>query len=114
MFKVPEENRIETGPMGTDGSYGNNGAFYIPVDDEVVASVIAREGEGWEHVSVSLPHRTPTWREMCKAKDMFWEETDLVMQLHPGKCEYFNNHNYCLHLWRPKDQEIPTPDKKLL
>jgi len=25
------------------------------------------------------------------------------------KKDYVNNHNYCLHIWKPINQEIPTP-----
>jgi len=39
---------------------------------------------------------------------------DVVMQLHPARSDYVNNHNFCLHLWRPQGQTIPTPPVKLL
>jgi hypothetical protein len=38
----------------------NNGAFRVPGGLRVIAS----DGEGWDHVSVSLPDRCPTWEEM--------------------------------------------------
>lgn len=31
------------------------------------------------------------------------------MQLHPAKENYINNMPYCLHIWRPINQKIPTP-----
>lgn len=68
-------------------------------------------GGGWEHVSVSLPNRCPTWEEMCRFKDIFWKDDEVVMQLHPSKNDYINNHSYCLHLWRPVNETIPTPPK---
>jgi len=33
-----------------------------------------------------------------------------VMQIHPRKSEYVNCHPYVLHLWRPINQVIPTPN----
>lgn len=36
-------------------------------------------------------------------------EDERVMQFHPPKSEYINNHPYCLHLWKPVDTEIPHP-----
>jgi len=33
--------------------------------------VIASDGMDWEHVSVSLPNRTPNWREMGLSKIYF-------------------------------------------
>lgn len=66
-------------------------------------------GCGFEHLSVSTPIKTPTWEQMCKMKDIFWQEDEVCMQLHPKKEDYVNNHNYCLHIWRPIDKVIPTP-----
>ena len=76
--------------------------------------MIAYDGQGWEHVSVSLSHRTPNWREMCFIKDLFWDEEDVVIQYHPKKSEYVNLHNNYLHLWRPIGVELPTPPKELV
>jgi hypothetical protein len=45
--------------------------------------VIASDGKGWEHISVSLPNRCPNWREMCFIKSLFWDEEDVVIQYHP-------------------------------
>lgn len=36
------------------------------------------------------------------------------MQLHPKKEDYVNNMQYCLHIWKPIDAEIPTPPSVLL
>lgn len=53
--------------------------------------------------------RTPNWKEMSYVKRLCWDEEDVVMQLHPRESEYVNCHPHVLHLWRPIDQEIPTP-----
>jgi hypothetical protein len=66
-------------------------------------------GENWEHLSVSLAKRTPTWEETCMFKEIFWQDDEVVMQLHSAKKNYINRHNYCLHLWRPVSKEIPLP-----
>jgi hypothetical protein len=113
-FHVPEQYRITSGQFGSDESYGNNGAFFIKVSVGITAKVIASDGEGWEHVSVSLQKRTPSWAEMCEIKGIFWDEEDVVIQYHPSKKEYVNMHEYCLHLWRPIGIEIPTPPKILV
>lgn len=95
-----------------DGISGNeyNGAFSIPIDGKKFF-VIAGNGMDWEHVSVSIKNveRCPKWDEMCKIKEMFFEDEEVVMQLHPKKSEYVNIHPYVLHLWRPIEKEIPTP-----
>ena len=114
MFKIPKEYRIHGRALSSVDALGNNGAFLIP-HQSFHLRVIARDGLGWEHVSVSLPNRTPHWRERCFNKDVFWDEEDVVIQYHPKKSEYVNQHENCLHLWRPVlDDPIPTPPKELV
>jgi hypothetical protein len=74
----------------------------------------ASDGYKWEHVSVSTHDRIPTWEEMCFIKDLFWDAEDTVIQFHPPKSEYVNQHPYTLHLWRPIGAEIPRPDSILV
>lgn len=74
------------------GSLGDeyNGAFEIKIKGEKY-NVIASRDEGWEHVSISHKHKIPSWRVMCMVKDLFFDENEVVMQLHPKKkrlCEY--------------------------
>lgn len=64
---------------------------------------------GWEHVSVSRRDRCPTWDEMCLVKSIFWDEDDCVIQYHPPRSEYVNNHPNCLHLWRPIGVSLAMP-----
>lgn len=65
--------------------------------------VVGDDEEGWEHVSIVLSaRRLPTWEEMCLIKDIFWDEEEMVVQIHPKKSEYVNL-TEALHLWRPKD-----------
>jgi hypothetical protein len=117
MFHVPEKARITKAvhkQYGTDESAGNNGLFvfsYIGYEVRVIAS----DGLGWEHCSVSINRdRTPTWEVMCAVKDLFWDAEDTVIQFHPKKSEYVNCHPYVLHLWRPTEKEIELPDSILV
>lgn len=66
-------------------------------------------GCGFEHLSVSTPVRTPTWEQMCLMKDIFWNDDEVCMQLHPKKENYVDNMQFCLHIWKPIDKEIPQP-----
>lgn len=75
---------------------------------------IFSNGAGWEHLSVSTPDRIPTWEEMCYMKTIFWSDNEVCMQLHPKKEEYVNNHENCLHIWKPINQKIPTPPSCLV
>lgn len=97
------------GKFRSDESYGNNGLFVIDG-----LRIIASDEDGWEHISVSKVDSVPTWDEMCFVKEVFWDDDDVVMQLHPKKSEYVNCCNNCLHLWRPIGKVIPTPPRWML
>src|SRR4051812_39022729 len=73
MMHVPEKYRVTAGVLASDARSGNNGAFRVPVGS-VYLAVVASDGLGWEHVSVSHAAHIPTWDEMCAIKDLFWDE----------------------------------------
>lgn len=112
--------RVRNGRHASDDSYGLNGMFAFTLtynksngsktNDRVL--VVASDGLGWEHVSVSLPdHPTtcPRWELMCVVKTMFFGEEAAVVQFHPPSSDYVNNHPGCLHLWRPTEVSFPMP-----
>jgi hypothetical protein len=109
MMHVPDQWRIRRGPLKSTELDGCNGAFAIPTFSGVTLNVIASNGGGWEHVSVSAPNRTPTWEEMCFIKDKFWDPEDCVIQYHPRVSEYVNCHPHCLHMWKPLSVSVPEP-----
>lgn len=100
--------------------YGDvrQGAFEIPYKS-IVLRVIASDATdwdavgypppAWEHVSVSLPHRCPTWEELEYVKSLWWKDSETVMQLHVPRERHINCHPFCLHLWKPVGVEIPLP-----
>lgn len=103
-------------PMwGTYESAGFNGMFELEVNGLPVR-VIASDGLGWKHVSVSIigSRMTPSWPMMCQIKDLFWDENDWVIQFHPAHSEYVNNHPGCLHLWQPVGKDFPKPESFLV
>lgn len=108
MFHVPNQHRILTGRLSSAPDVGNNGAFEIRMGSRR-CRVIASDGGGWEHVSVSLGDRCPNWEEMCRIKAIFWDDEDCVVQYHPPESEYVNNHPFVLHMWRPTEVEMPRP-----
>lgn len=115
MFHVPNEYRLKTPghPLSSTDDDGNNGAFFVPFDSYEF-TVIASDGMGWEHVSISLKNRCPNWKEMCHMKNLFWDKQDCVVQYHPSESEYVNNHEYTLHLWRSSKEKFPMPDSILI
>jgi hypothetical protein len=109
-----EDGRIRDGPFGSDASYGLTGAFLVMGPTGARLKIVASDGEGWEHVSVSAERRTPNWTEMCFVKDLFWRDDECVIQYHPPKSEYVNCHPYCPHLWKPLDLPLPMPPSILV
>lgn len=95
------------------------GVFRVPCKGTrkgllVIASAGAMPNQppeyAWDHVSVSLPMRCPTWEEMEQVKRLFFLPGETAMQLHVDTGEHISNHRYCLHIWRPTDgREIPQP-----
>ena len=90
--------------------YGDwENVFYI---GELRAIVTTHNG--WDHVSVSLPDRCPTWEEMSQIKRLFFQPKEWAVEYHPPVDDNVNVHPYCLHLWRPQQRELPKPDPKMV
>lgn len=95
------------------GNFGDreNGLFRIgrgPCGSPL--TILASTGDGWEHVSVSTPHRCPNWIEMEWVKKRTMGDV-VAYQLHLPETDHINVHPYCLHIWRPLDAEVPLPPK---
>ena len=131
MFHVPEEFRVrhsKNSKFNTTTEDGNNGTFAIKktlnnpyqIRNKHGISkkskfklflVLASDGMDWEHVSVSIVGKfkeLPTWDEMCHIKDLFWDNTDTVVQYHPAEEDYVNNASV-LHMWRPTKEDVLKP-----
>lgn len=89
------------------------GFFLIPCGSETLR-VISDGGShlGWEHVSVSLHYRTPTWKEMQTIKELFWGAEETVVQFHPKRSKYVNKHEYTLHLWKQTGHDHQLPPQE--
>lgn len=111
-----EQFRVRTGVMGS-GPNNTGGAFFVPCGTTklviIASSGDASIGINWEHVSARAENhrgqRQPTWAEMCFAKDLFWADDECVVQYHPPKSDYVNQHPFVLHLWRPTVEALPRP-----
>ncbi len=100
--RVPA-GRWEGGDLG--------GAFMAPscVDGDALC-ILATSGDGWDHVSVSLRARCPTWAEMDQVKRELFRPHETAMQLHVPPSDHVNVHPFTLHLWRPTSgRKIPRP-----
>jgi len=110
---ILELGRKTDGHLATTIHDGCVGMFHIlgPCGQtlRIISSGTGEHCMGWEHVSISLQNRCPNWIEMCFVKNLFWDEEEAVMQLHPPKSDYVNIAKTCLHLWKPINAQIPLP-----
>ena len=90
-----DEHRV-AGPYGT-----HSGACVLKTGSAHLRCIFSN-GLGWDHVSVSLPTRCPTWAEMEFIKRTFFADDETAMQLHVPLAEHISHHPYCLHIWRPQ------------
>lgn len=113
-----EDYRVTEGRFGSTADFGANGCFAVP-HRGVLLRIMASDGTdwhlcglpspAWEHVSVSVETRCPTWEEMDYVKRLFWRDDETVLQLHVPRDRHVNFHNYCLHLWKPIGVDVPLP-----
>ena len=108
--KIKETMNLFIDQEGYDGFMGR----WFNKNDNKMYTFIFSYGGGWEHLSVSLPRKTPSWEVMCRMKDIFWNDDETCVEYHPAKNQYVNNHPHCLHIWRPvnNDQFFNEPESK--
>jgi hypothetical protein len=129
MRDLTELDKYRVKPDAVDPRY--EGAFVVPRpmvvthpmakqlggDDFVLTvqlCIIASNDGGWDHVSVSVRDRCPTWDEMEHIAKLFFKENEVAMQLYVPATDHINNMPFCLHWWRPhsKLKPIPLPPKR--
>jgi hypothetical protein len=117
-----EESRLTDHPrLATPPGSGPWGAFHWRLKTGVDCYIIADDARdwdqdigtrpSWEHVSVHIDGRCPTWEEMCEVKRLFWLENETVVEFHPAQSEYVNCHPHTLHLWKMVQGQFPVPPK---
>ena len=114
LEKFRVTNNIMINSMYVPQKEGSVEGYFVIQYGKRKLNVICGVGEGWNHVSISLRHRCPTWDEMCFIKDLFFKSDETAIQFHPCKDQYVNVGRYVLHLWQPMDQEIKLPPKHML
>ena len=105
-----EQYRNQNNPIGKSPHGVNYGWFTIHRVSGTLQVMSSGSGNSeWEHVSVSLRDRCPTWEEMCFVKNLFWHEEETVIQFHPKITKYVNKCKTCLHLWKKADHDHELP-----
>lgn len=90
-------------PAKSSKSSTRLGIFEFPLENgesTLLCSAVIRDY--WEHVFLDLrkSDRCPTYEEMCRLKQYFFNENEIALQIHPKKSEYVNACQHRLHLWR--------------
>jgi len=113
-----EKSRVTKGVFASKPEDGHNGAFMLVGPSSRMLQVIASDKEGWDHVSVivfgSRGKNLPTWTEMEWVKRLFWDDEEIVLEIHPPKSQYVNFHKGCLHLWRKQGEPFYLPPLALV
>lgn len=109
-----EQGRVRSGPYGTQPGETVGAFFVVCPRTKCELKIIVGDDRlfPWEHVSVSLEKRTPSWKELTWVKDQFFEDDECCVQYFPPKADYVNVHENVLHIWRATGLvQIPMPPK---
>lgn len=91
------------------------GMFWIPSPvDSSPMRILASQGEGWDHVSVSRKNRLPNWKEMDHIYRMFFKEDEVAIHFHVPEKQKVNFMPTCLHLWRCQSETPKLPPIELV
>lgn len=63
---------------------GLGGKYYDKINNKWLNFIFSYQ-MGWEHLSVSMPSKTPSWDQMCLMKDVFGTKTKLAYNITPKK-----------------------------
>lgn len=99
------------------GTWGDHtaGAFMVPHRRTgTTLKVIASSGEGWDHISISTPNRTPNWTEMQFIYRLFFAPDETVWEYHVPLDKHINKHPFTLHLWRKHNFDMPLPPAEFI
>ncbi len=58
------------------------------------------------HISISHPHRYPTWDEIKRSRYELIPDSVFMAMLLPPKSQYVNVHPNCFHLHEWRDNEV--------
>ncbi len=100
--------------LGDSALGADYGYFEVPAERGTLRVISSGAGSKWEHVSVSLADRCPTWDEMQRVKELFWDDDETVLQFHPASAAYVNTHPHCLHLWKVCGENHELPQRGLI
>ena len=71
---------------------------------------------GWDHASVRAykRNRTPNHYEMEFVRELFWDDSELVVQFSVPRSQHINIHPNVLHMWSPVGCTLPLPPGEMV
>jgi len=110
------DRRLDSRPGDTFGAFrvsmpGSQAVMLVIIGDGKEWERTGFALPAWEHVSVSLKNRTPTWEEMEWVREQVFDDSELVLWLSVPRADHINIHDNVLHMWRPIGVELPVPPK---
>lgn len=110
LHEIDAHRRVdwELRAHGVVGDKGN-GCFELMHEGGAQLWIIASNGGGWDHLSVSLKDRCPTWLEMEAVRKLFTAPGEVWLQFGVPSRDHINLHEYCLHWWRHQHREVRLP-----
>jgi len=93
-ISIVEPNRLEDAGYFSSTFQDYPNGCYVFTHNGNRLNVMVGVGMGWEHVSVSCKNHCPTWDNMQFIKEKFWGDDETVLQFHPKKTNYVNNHPF--------------------
>jgi hypothetical protein len=96
-------------PVAGESPAGEMYGFFVFDAKDAIAVMSSGEADNdptvyasdWEHISVARANRIPSWDDMKRMKELFWDDDECVVQFHPPKADYVNIQPYVLHIWKP-------------
>jgi hypothetical protein len=67
-------------------------------------TVIQSIDSGYDHISLSHPHRLPTWDEIKYMRNKYGDPNKFYVIVLPPMEFYLNLHEFCMHLWEVKSE----------
>lgn len=88
---------------------GRDAGCFRVMQQGVELHVIASAGGGWDHLSVSVDDRCPTWEEMECVRKHFTLPHEIWLQFGLPERDHINCHPHCLHWWRATHRTVKLP-----
>lgn len=114
-FEHLEEFRCKDYSIWSSEKGDTFGVFIIRIGSYALLCIVG-DGHFWDHVSVTVRDkkgrqikRLPNYNELCKVKNLFFEDDEIVVHYFVPATDHVNINDWCLHLWKHQQKPFPRP-----